>query len=100
MRCGAINYNSPSRKTVRRATIASPERNNMTTVKQKLGIVFILIILLCTLLGVAGVWGLVEGETAWQIFWTLCICALGLGTAAGMMDTFFKDKLTNEAEAK
>lgn len=63
----------------------------MNTIKQKLGFAFIAIILLCTCLGVAGVWGLIEGNTAWQFFWTLVILALGLGTAAGMMDTFFKD---------
>lgn len=64
----------------------------MTTVKQKLGIAFIVIILLCTMLGIAGVWGFIQGETGWQIFSTLVVCAIGLGAAAGMMDVFFKDK--------
>lgn len=51
----------------------------------------IVIVLLCTVLGVCGIWGLVDGDTAWQIFWTLCVVAIGLGTATFMIEIYFKD---------
>jgi hypothetical protein len=52
----------------------------------------IFIVLLCTLLGVGGIWGFIEGDTAWQCFWTLVVVAIGLSAASGMIDVFFKDK--------
>jgi len=61
-----------------------------TEVKKSMGILFIGILLACTMLGVAGIWGAIEGDTAWQIFYTLVVCAVGLGTASMMMDNFFK----------
>lgn len=61
------------------------------TIKQWIALVIIAIILACTMLGIAGVWGLINGDTAWQVFATLLVCAVGLGTAASVIDTFFKD---------
>ena len=59
--------------------------------KQIIGTLMIAIVLACTMLGVAGVWGLIEGDTAWQCFWTLVVVAIGLGTSSGMIDVFFKE---------
>jgi len=62
------------------------------TPKQTIGSLMILIVLACTLLGVGGIWGFVNGDTAWQCFWTLVVVAIGLGTASGMIDVYFKDR--------
>jgi hypothetical protein len=61
------------------------------TIKQSIGFVMVLIIMLCTLLGIGGVWGIIQGETAWQLFGTLVVVAIGLGTSGAMIDRFFKD---------
>jgi hypothetical protein len=63
---------------------------NTENIKSKMGVAFVAIVLACTVLGVAGVWGFVSGDTAWQIFSTLVVCAIGLGTSAAMMGHFFK----------
>lgn len=62
------------------------------THKQIIGSCMIFIVLICTLLGVGGIWGFVEGDTAWQCFWTLVVVAIGLGVASSMIDVYFKDK--------
>lgn len=59
--------------------------------KQVIGATIIFIVLLCTLLAIGGIWGLVDGDTAWQLFWTLCVVAIGLGTAGHLGDVYFKD---------
>ena len=61
-------------------------------IKQAIGTTMIVIVLLCTVLGVCGVWGFVEGDTAWQLFWTLLVVAIGLSAASGMIDVFFSDE--------
>jgi membrane-associated protease RseP (regulator of RpoE activity) len=63
---------------------------NTENIKKKMGVAFVAIVLACTALGVAGVWGAIKGDTAWQIFATLVVCAIGLGTSAAMMGHFFK----------
>lgn len=60
------------------------------TVKQIIGSLMILIILACTMLGIGGIWGVIGGDTAWQLFYTLVVVAIGLGTAGGMIDRFFR----------
>ena len=59
-------------------------------IKKILAASMVAIVLGCTVLGVGGVWGLVEEEVAWRLFWTLVVVALGLGTAGGLMEKFFK----------
>jgi hypothetical protein len=61
------------------------------TIKQFIGCIMITIVLACTILGVLGVWGIIEAEDGWTYFNTLIIVAIGLGVASGMIDTFFKD---------
>lgn len=61
------------------------------TIKQAIGCFMILIVMLCTLLGIGGVWGVIQGDTAWQLFWTLVVVAIGCGTSGAMIDRFFKD---------
>ena len=58
--------------------------------KQIIGTAMIAILLLCTILGIGGIWGLVEGDTAWRLFWTLIVVAIGLGTSGGLVEKFFK----------
>jgi hypothetical protein len=60
------------------------------TIKKNLGVVFIGIVLACTVLAIGGVWGFIQGETAWQLFGTLVVVAIGLGAAGGLIDKFFK----------
>jgi|688.fasta_scaffold657598_2 hypothetical protein len=62
------------------------------TTKQWLAMAIIVVILLCTLLGIAGVWGFIDGESVGQLFATLVVCAVGLGTVAHVIDTYFKDQ--------
>jgi len=62
------------------------------TLKQKIGSVVIAIILACTVICVAGIWGMIGDDQAWKIFWTLLACAAGLGTSATLLDVYFKDK--------
>jgi len=64
----------------------------LMTTKQTIGSLMILIVLLCTILGICGIWGLVNGDTAWQIFWSLVVVAIGLGTATYMIEVYFKDR--------
>lgn len=61
------------------------------TIKQAIGTAMILIVMLCTLLGIGGVWGVIKGDTAWQLFGTLVVVAIGLGTSGLMIDRFFRD---------
>jgi hypothetical protein len=61
------------------------------TIKQMIGTGMIAIVMFCTLLGIGGVWGVIKGETAWQLFYTLIVVAVGLGTSGVMIDRFFKD---------
>ena len=59
-------------------------------IKKILGTLMAAIILGCTVLGVAGVWGLVEEDVAWRLFLTLIVVAVGLGTSGGLIEKFFK----------
>ena len=59
-------------------------------IKNILGTLMVAIILGCTVLGVAGVWGLVEEDVAWRLFLTLIVVAVGLGTSGGLIEKFFK----------
>lgn len=61
----------------------------MLSVKQVIGVLFILTILACTLLAVLGIWGLVAGDTVYQMIGTLIVVALGLGVSGSMLDKFF-----------
>lgn len=60
------------------------------TIKQAIGSLMIMIVLACTVLGIGGIWGVIRGDTAWQLFYTLVVVAIGLGTAGGMIDRFFR----------
>ena len=66
------------------------------TVKQVIGVTIILIIVICTALAVGGIWGLVSGDTAWQVFYTLIALAAGLGTAGRLVDIYFRDKSSDK----
>ena len=57
--------------------------------KQVIGTAMITIVLICTLLGIGGMWGMVESEVAWRVFGTLVVVAVGLGVAAKMIGVFF-----------
>lgn len=62
------------------------------TTKQRLGTLVIGIILACTCVSVAGIWGFIGPDDTWKLFGTLVTCAIGLGTAAQLIDVYFKDK--------
>ena len=61
------------------------------SLKQILGSLFILTVLGCTVLSVLGIWGIIQGDTVWQLVFTLVVVAIGLGVSGGMIDKFFKD---------
>jgi hypothetical protein len=61
-------------------------------IKQILGTLFILTVLTCTLFGVLGIWGFIQGDTVYQLVGTLLVVAVGLGVSGSMIDQFFKDK--------
>jgi hypothetical protein len=47
------------------------------------------VILASTLLAVLGIWGLVEGNTVWQLLGTLLATGFGLGVAGEVADKYF-----------
>ena len=61
----------------------------MLSVKQYIGVLFILTVLVCTFLAVLGIWGLVSGNTVNQLIGTLVVVAIGLGVSGSMLDRFF-----------
>jgi len=62
------------------------------SIKQTLGSLIILTIIFTTILTVLGIWGIIEEAQAWKLFWTLLTTCVGLGTASGCIDYYFKDK--------
>ena len=62
-------------------------------IKKIIGSAIVGIILTSTLLAVLGIWGVVGGDTVWQLLLTLLSTAVGLGVAGMVSDTyFFEDK--------
>ena len=66
------------------------------TIKQMIGVLFILCVLSTTMLAVAGIWGIVSEANAYKMFWTLVSAAIGLGVSGSMLDTFFKDDVVDD----
>jgi len=62
------------------------------TYKQMAGMGMIVIVLLCTVLGVGGIWGFVGSDVAWQCFYTSVVVAIGLSVATSMVDVYFSEK--------
>ena len=62
------------------------------TVKQMIGVLFILTVLGSTFFAVMGIWGIFASATVWKLVGTLAVVAVGLGVCSPMLDQFFPDK--------
>lgn len=75
-----------------RGSLGRKERYNQV-IKKVIGSTIVGIILTSTLLAVLGIWGVVGGDTVWQLLLTLLATAVGLGVSGMVSDTyFFEDK--------
>ena len=62
------------------------------SIKQSIGVIFILTILLATILTILGIWEVLSGDVTMKLVGTLIVICAGLGVSAGMLDKFFENK--------
>jgi hypothetical protein len=55
------------------------------------GIVLVALTFGSAALAIGGVWGAVQEETAWRLFWTFVITAMTTGGVAKIADKFYKE---------
>ena len=70
------------------------------TILQLVGAVFVVLILIATIIGLFGVWGIMKPETAWKCFGTIVVVSIGLGTASVVITRFFQDPINQKIETK
>lgn len=58
-----------------------------------LGSVMILVVLISALVSLCGIWGLIPGDTAWQVVFSALVVSGGVLGANEVLKNFFKDKL-------
>jgi len=77
-------------------------------IRQVIGIVFIVTIIFSTVLGVLGIWEIIDAASTGKLVATAFTLAVGLGTAGTLLDKFFGDgeiireivEITRKTEAK
>lgn len=58
-----------------------------------LGAVMIAVVLVSALVSLCGIWGLVPGDTAWQVVFSALVVGGCVMAANEVLKNFFKDKL-------
>lgn len=58
-------------------------------IRKAIGGMIVGMVLASTLLAVLGIWGLVEGDTVWQLLGTLLATGFGLSVAGEVADKYF-----------
>jgi hypothetical protein len=65
-------------------------------IKKIIGSTIVGTILTSTLLAVLGIWGVIGGETVWQLFLTLIATAGGLSAVGAVADAYFFKESNDE----
>lgn len=58
-------------------------------VRQVIGVVFIVTIIFSTILGVLGIWEVINAASSGKLIGTAFVLAAGLGVAGALLDKFF-----------